>query len=116
MHYLRDGLAELGFARVGGVLALVFSVMCIGGSFGGGNMYQSNQAFAQVASVVPALDGQMGSIVFGLALAILVGVVIIGGIKRIGEVAAFLVPIMCVVYVGSGLTIVALHAAGAVSA
>jgi len=49
MHYLRDGLAELGFARAGRVLAAVFALMCIGASLGGGNMYQANQSFAQVS-------------------------------------------------------------------
>ncbi len=111
MHYLRDGLAELGWVRTGRFLAVMFSLMCIGGSFGGGNMYQSNQAFAQVSSVFPVLDGTTGAVAFGFVLVLLVGSVIIGGIKRIGEVAAFLVPIMCVVYVTSGLLILVLHAA-----
>ena len=49
MHYLRDGLAELGWARLGRWLAVIFAFMCIGGSFGGGNMFQANQAYAQVS-------------------------------------------------------------------
>ncbi len=87
--YLRDGLAELGWARLGKVLSVVFAVMCIGGSFGGGNMFQSNQAFAIVSSQLPILvdDTRLGAAFFGLVLAALVGCVIIGGIKRIGEVA-----------------------------
>ena len=110
MHYLRDGLAELGQPGLGKVLAVVFAVMCIGGSFGGGNMFQSNQSFAQFASVVPALGGLGGSILFGGGLAVLVGLVIVGGIKRIGEVAGFLVPIMCTIYVLTGLVILGTHA------
>ncbi len=114
MHYLRDGLAEIGWTRTGRVLAVVFSLMCIGGSFGGGNMYQSNQAFAQVAATVegvaPWVGTQLGAVGFGLLLAIGVGAVIIGGIRRIGEVASFLVPIMCVTYVASGLLILAANA------
>ncbi len=114
MHYLRDGLAELGWVRTGRVLAVVFSLMCIGGSFGGGNMYQSNQAFSQVATtfgdVAPWLGSEGGAIGFGLLLALGVGAVIIGGIRRIGEVAALLVPLMCVTYVASGLLILAIHA------
>ena len=114
MHYLQEGLTELGFARTGRVLAVVFSLMCVGGSFGGGNMYQSNQAFAQVAKtfggVAPWLASDGGAVGFGLVLAVSVGAVIVGGIKRIGEVASFLVPIMCIVYVASGLLILALHA------
>ena len=110
MHYLKDGLAELGLARLGAVLAPLFALMCIGGSFGGGNMYQSNQAYAQVASVLPFLDNTLGAIAFGLLLAFFVGLVIIGGIKRIGEVAAALVPFMCTLYVLCGLWILLTHA------
>ncbi|MCZ6463796.1 MAG: alanine/glycine:cation symporter family protein [Proteobacteria bacterium] len=110
MLYLRDGLGQLGWPRTGKTLAVVFSVMCIGGSFGGGNMFQSNQSYAQIASVVPALDGTLGAMVFGLVLAFLVGLVIIGGIKRIGHVAAVLVPVMCTIYVLCGLLILIFHA------
>jgi AGCS family alanine or glycine:cation symporter len=112
MHYLRDGLAELGYTRLGRVLSAVFAVMCIGGSFGGGNMFQSNQAFAQISSdtVLPVLANVEGSVLFGLALSVLVGLVIIGGIQRIGEVASALVPFMCVLYILSGLWILLAHA------
>ena len=110
MHYLRDGLAELGWVQLGRVMAAVFAVMCIGGSLGGGNMYQSNQAYSQVASVFPAFAGSLGNAAFALGLAALVGAVIIGGIRRIGEVAAALVPFMCVVYVSAGLWILLVHA------
>ncbi len=110
MHYLRDGLAELGVPRLGRVLSVVFAVMCIGGSLGGGNMFQSNQSYAQIATVLPFMGGNAGAVVFGILLAAFVGFVIIGGIRRIGEVAGFLVPIMCGVYVVSGLLILAVHA------
>jgi AGCS family alanine or glycine:cation symporter len=114
MHYLRDGLAEMGLGGLGRFLSVLFALMCIGGSFGGGNMYQSNQAFAQVAKTfeqsAPWLGGDAGAIGFGLLLALLVGSVIIGGIKRIGEVASVLVPVMCVVYVSSGMLILAINA------
>ena len=111
MHYLRDGLAELGHPSLGRALSVVFAVMCIGGSLGGGNMFQSNQSFAQAASVAPGLlAGMFGSIAFGGALAALVGLVIVGGIKRIGEVAGVLVPAMCVIYVLSGLLILGMNA------
>ena len=110
MHYLRDGLAELGLRRTGKALSVVFAVMCIGGSLGGGNMFQANQSYAQVSHVLPVFDGEWGAIVFGLLLAFLVGLVIIGGIRRIGEVAGVLVPAMCTVYVASGLWILLSHA------
>ena len=83
-------------------LALIFAVMCVGGSIGGGNMFQSNQSYAQVAVVLPFLSGELGANrVFGLLLAVLGGLVIFGGIRRIGEVAGYLVPVMCSVYVVS---------------
>jgi AGCS family alanine or glycine:cation symporter len=110
MLYLRDGLAELGWPRLGRGLSVVFAVMCIGGSFGGGNMFQANQSYAQLSSVMPFLDGTSGAIGFGFVLAVLVGLVIIGGIRRIGEVASRLVPFMCTIYVGCGLFILLAHA------
>ncbi len=112
MHYLRLGLEERGLGGLGGLLSVTFAIMCIGGSFGGGNMFQSNQAFAQISSesVLPVLDNLEGRILFGLGLSALVGLVIIGGIRRIGEVAAMLVPLMCVTYLLCGLCILVLHA------
>jgi AGCS family alanine or glycine:cation symporter len=110
MLYLRDGLAELGWPRLGRWLSVIFAVMCIGGSFGGGNMFQANQSYAMLASELPFMAGPVGAVLFGLVLAALVGVVIIGGIRRIGDVAARLVPFMCVVYVGCGLVILLAHA------
>ncbi len=112
MHYLRDGLAEIGLPRLGKVHAMLFALMCIGGSFGGGNMYQSNQAYAQLSSdtVLPVMANTEGAILFGLALTVIVGLVIVGGIKRIGEVASALVPFMCLVYLLSGFWILLIHA------
>ncbi|MGH7288298.1 MAG: alanine/glycine:cation symporter family protein [Myxococcota bacterium] len=111
MHYLHAGLAELGWPRFGKALATVFAVMCIGGSLGGGNMFQSNQSFAQFANVFPALAGTEGAVMFGGFLAFITGLVIIGGIKRIGEVASLLVPVMCGIYLVTGIVILALNAA-----
>jgi AGCS family alanine or glycine:cation symporter len=110
MHYLHIGLAELGWPRFGKVLATIFAVMCIGGSLGGGNMFQANQSFAQFANVFPAFASTEGAVLFGGFLSFVVGLVIIGGIKRIGEVASLLVPVMCVVYLVTGMVILALHA------
>jgi len=108
--YLHRGLAEMGYPRLGRVLAVVFAFMCIGGSFGGGNMFQANQSYRQVADVLPFFDGSLGAVVFGGIIAFLVGLVIIGGIRRIGHVAAVLVPVMCIIYVAAGLLILAFHA------
>ena len=88
MIYLRRGLGELGWPRFGRGLAAVFAVMCIGGSFGGGNMFQSNQAYAVAKGAFPALQRDTGAIGFsGSHSPFAVGLVIIGGIRRIGEVA-----------------------------
>jgi AGCS family alanine or glycine:cation symporter len=110
MHYLASGLSEMGWPRAGKGLAAVFAVMCIGGSLGGGNMFQANQSFAQFANVFPAFAGTEGAVFFGGALSFVAGLVIIGGIRRIGRVAAALVPAMCAIYLATGLTILTLHA------
>jgi len=110
MFYLRDGLAELGHATLGRVLAVVFAVMCIGGSLGGGNMFQSNQSFALIRQEIPILADGLGQIAVGLTLVVLVALVIIGGIKRIGEVASVLVPGMCTLYMVCGGFILLVHA------
>jgi len=84
-------------------------LMCIGGSFGGGNMFQANQSYAQVAEVLPFFSGGWGSLAYGAILAFLVGIVIIGGIRRIGQVAGVIVPVMCGVYLLAGLFIIITH-------
>jgi len=110
MHYLRLGLAERGFPRLGRVLSGLFALMCIGGSFGGGNMFQANQSYKQFKLVFDNFDGEAGAVVFGVAMAFLVGLVIIGGIKRIGEVASAIVPFMCGLYLLCGFWILLAHA------
>ena len=107
MYYLRDGLAKYNMAGFGKVLAVLFAILCIGGSFGGGNMFQANQAYAQVAGQFPVLadSGPM----FGLILAILVGTVIVGGIKSIANVTEKIVPFMAALYVGTALIIILLN-------
>jgi len=103
MFYLSRGLAEQGKAGLGKVLAAAFAVFCIFGSLGGGNAFQSNQAYSQMRSVTGGDDGPLGSgasgVIFGIILAAFVGVVIIGGIKRIARVTDKLVPFMAVFYV-----------------
>ncbi len=110
MRYLERGLSELGHRRLGRVLAVAFAFMCIGGSFGGGNMFQANQSYAQVAQVLPFLSGPWGALGYGLGLAALVGVVIIGGIRRIGQVAGVIVPAMCLIYLLAGLFVLGSNA------
>ena len=105
MYYLRKGLEEKGFGGLGKVLAVVFAVLCVGGSFGGGNAAQSNQAAAQLASLMGLQGGSSGFFI-GLALAFVVGIVIIGGIKRIASVTEKIVPLMAVIYILACLVVV----------
>ena len=108
MRYLDAGLAEMGMPGLGKVLAIVFALMCIGGSLGGGNMFQANQSYAAVAEVVPLFAEYDWA--YGLILAVCVGMVILGGIKRIGAAAGMIVPLMCGIYVLAGLYILIIHA------
>lgn len=103
MHYLSKGLANKGMGPLGKVLAVMFAVCCIGGSFGGGNMFQVNQAWAQTSAMF-GLEG--GGFFYGLVMAALVAVVIIGGIRSIAKVTEKIVPIMCGIYVGCALIII----------
>lgn len=97
MYYLSRGLKERGFVGMGKVLAVVFSVLCVGASFGGGNAVQSNQAAEQLAAMFDLQGGSTGFII-GMVLALVVGIVIIGGIKRIASVTEKIVPFMAVIY------------------
>ncbi len=101
MYYLTKGLQEKGLAGLGKVLAVIFAIMCIGGSFGGGNMFQINQAFQLFEYVTGAEESFIygKGWLFGLVMAILVGIVIIGGIKKIAKVTDKVVPAMVVMYV-----------------
>jgi len=110
MYYLTKGLAEkgAGFAKLGKVLAVLFAIFCVGGSFGGGNMFQANQSFAQLVNVTGGETGWLADKgwLFGLVIATLVGLVIIGGIKGIARVTSKIVPFMAVTYVTAGLAII----------
>jgi len=108
IRYLSDGLGQLGYIKFGKFLAIFFAICCIGGSFGGGNMFQANQAFQQIVEATGSENsplfnkGWLGGIVFSL----IVGFIIIGGIKSIGKVTEKLVPLMASIYVFSCLYII----------
>ncbi len=111
MYYISKGFAEKGWHGFGKGLAIFFAIMCIGGSFGGGNMFQINQAYKQFVVVT---GGEASFFynqgwLFGLIIAILVGVVIIGGIKSIARVTDKLVPLMFVIYVSASLFIILVY-------
>lgn len=110
MYYLTKGLAEKGanFAKLGKVLAVMFAIFCVGGSFGGGNMFQANQSFSQLVNVTGGDSSWLADKgwLFGIVIATLVGLVIVGGIKGIARVTSKIVPFMAIIYVLAGLIII----------
>ena len=111
MYYLSHGLREMGLGPLGAVLGFLFAVLCIGGSFAGGNAFQVNQSLGAVGQTLPFVKDYPW--VYGLVMSALAGVVIIGGIKRIASTAEKIVPIMCGVYV-LACVVILLKNAGAI--
>lgn len=107
MNYLRHGLEKRNLKGLGQVLAGVFAVLAVGASFGGGNMFQANQSFEQLAGQYAALQGN--GFWFGVVTAILVGVVIIGGIRSIARVTGKVVPLMATIYILAALTVIIMN-------
>lgn len=108
MYYLNKALSGMGLEGHGRLLGFIFALLCVGASFGGGNMFQSNQATAQITTLVGYESGSTGAII-GVIMAVLVGIVIIGGIKRIATVTEKVVPFMAIIYVGAALVIIAMN-------
>ena len=106
MVYLRKGLEAKGLGGLGKVLAFAFAILCIGGSFGGGNSYQVAQSL-NAFQAEPAFEFlKTAPWIYGLLMVLAVGVVIIGGIKSIGNFAGIVVPFMCGAYLIMCLTII----------
>lgn len=101
MYYLSQGLKENGYKGLGKALGALYAIFIIGGAFGGGNMFQSNQSYELFGKLLGLPD-----YLYGILLAILVGAVIIGGIKRIGQTTEKIVPAMVILYVGASLFII----------
>ena len=108
MYYLTKGLKSKGLGGLGKILAILFAVFVIGGSFGGGNMFQVNQAFQLVENITGGENSFLHGYgwAFGLVMAILVGIVIIGGIKKIAKVTDKIVPFMVAIYVAASLFVI----------
>lgn len=105
MVYLKEGLTQVrNWPTTGKIFGSVYAVMCIGASFGGGNMFQGNQTYELLVNQFPSLEGK--AVIVGIVLAILAGIVLLGGIKRIADVTSKLVPAMCIFYVLSCLAII----------
>ena len=105
MYYLSKGLKERGFATLGKITAVLFAIFCIGGSFGGGNAAQSNQATIVLKDLMGIQSTSAGAVI-GIVLAIVIGIIIIGGIKRIASVTEKVVPFMAVMYLIACLYII----------
>lgn len=105
MYYLSKGLAERGFPAFGKITAVLFAIFCIGGSFGGGNAAQSNQATIVIKDLL-GMEGAGSGAIIGLIMAIVVGIIIIGGIKRIASVTEKVVPLMAGLYLIACLYII----------
>ncbi len=108
MQYLSKGLAAKGHAKLGGLLAALFAVLTIGGSLGAGNAFQTSQAMGALSERIPFF--QTYPIVFGLIMAVIVGFVIIGGIKRIAHTAEKIVPAMVLIYLLASLWVLIVNA------
>jgi amino acid carrier protein len=98
MYYLSKGLKKKGYAKLGKIAAVIFAIFCIGGSFGGGNAAQSNQATVVLKELFN-LNSTAAGFWIGVILAFLVGIIIIGGIKRIAQVTEKVVPFMALMYI-----------------
>jgi AGCS family alanine or glycine:cation symporter len=112
MYYLEIGLQQRRIPfLIAKLFGLVFAIFCIGGSFGGGNMFQANQATAAIRGMLTNVIGTPAGIdwMIGGVIAFLVGLVIIGGIRRIGQVTEKIIPLMCGIYVLAGLVILAMN-------
>ncbi|SVB57348.1 uncharacterized protein METZ01_LOCUS210202 [marine metagenome] len=98
MYYISKGLKSKGFTTLGKVAAVLFAIFCIGGSFGGGNAAQSNQATIVLKDLF-GYESTFAGAMIGIILAIFVGIIIIGGIKRIASVTEKIVPFMALLYI-----------------
>ncbi len=107
MEYLSKGFAEKGMPRLGRALAMLFAVFCIGASLGGGNAFQVSQAMGAVQGEIPFFREFPWC--FGLLMAVAVGIVIIGGIRRIAHAAEAIVPTMVFIYLSACLWIIFSH-------
>jgi len=111
MYYLRDAFEGKSDSLqiLGKSLAFIFAIACVFGSFGGGNMFQVNQAYFQFSSFIGNEWLSANGWLFGLVMAVLVGIVILGGIKSIAKVTDKIVPFMCGIYVFAALIIIFYH-------
>ena len=109
MYYLTKGVTEMRGGSLGKALGVLFAIFCVGGSFGGGNAFQANQAAQQIKSLLGLADSGSSGTIIGVVMAVLVAVVIIGGIKRIAAVTEKIVPMMAILYCVAALVIILIN-------
>ena len=111
MYYLRSAFSRRGHDRLGGFMAGLFAICCIGGTLGAGGLFQVNQAYNQALIISGGATGFLADKgwLFGLVTAILVGLVILGGIQWIAAVARRVVPLMAITYILTGFVVIGIH-------
>ncbi len=112
MYYLSEGFRRMGLGEIGTLLGGIFALMCIGGAMGGGNIFQINSATDQIINftvnkgMIDSAFWEGNRWLIGLGFALIVGLVILGGLVWIANVTSFIVPFMCGIYVLSAITII----------
>ncbi len=111
MHYIAHGLTRKKLRWLGQPLSVIFAILCIGGGITGGNMIQINQTAHQIIFITGGENSIFHGYtwIIGLMAAILIGLVIVGGIKSIAKVTTILTPTMCLLYIISGLIVIGYH-------
>ena len=111
MHYIAHGLTRKNMRWLGQPLSVIFAILCIGGGITGGNMIQINQTAHQIIFITGGEHSIFHGFtwVIGLTAAILIGLVVVGGIKSIAKVTTILTPTMCALYIISGLIVIGYH-------
>lgn len=111
MHYLFSAFERLNKPQMGKFMAGLFALCCIGGTIGAGGLFQANQAYQQALIVTGGDAGLLADRgwLFGLFMAVLVGMVIIGGIRWIAAVAGRVVPLMAIIYIVAGVIVIGIH-------
>jgi alanine or glycine:cation symporter, AGCS family len=110
MYYMTKGFKERGLPG-GPILAILFSIFCVLGALGGGNMFQANQAHAQLVNITGGADSVLDGRgwITGLILAGVVFAVIVGGIKSIARVTEKVVPFMGLMYVAAATAVLLIN-------
>lgn len=108
MHYIAHGLTRKKLRWLGQPLSVIFAILCIGSGITAGNMIQINQTAHQIVFITGGANSFLNGYnwVIGLLVAILIGMVIVGGIKSIAKVTTILTPTMCALYIISGLIVI----------